>query len=252
MSTFILVHGSWHAAWCWYKVVPRLEHAGHRAIAIDLPGHGRDHRPFGQVTMQDCVEAIGVAIEQADEPPILVAHSRGGLPVTQAAEAFSGRIRLLIYLAAFLVPDGETVVPLAISDKTSLILPNLDIDREGGFDMLRQSAFREALYADCSEEDVALATMLLDHEPSGPTNTAISTTADRYETVPRAYIELTEDRAVTHALQKRMQERVPCRESVAIATSHSAYFSRPDELTSALIGLAERHALPITSVRSRG
>ncbi len=29
MSNFILVHGSWHGAWCWYKIVPRLRALGH-------------------------------------------------------------------------------------------------------------------------------------------------------------------------------------------------------------------------------
>ena len=38
MSTYVLVHGSWHAAWCWYKITARLQAAGHKAIVPDLPG----------------------------------------------------------------------------------------------------------------------------------------------------------------------------------------------------------------------
>lgn len=79
MSTFVLVHGSWHAAWCWYKIVPRLERAGHRAIAIDLPGHGLDQTPLTDVTMDSYVDAIGGAVDEAGEPVVLVAHSRGGI-----------------------------------------------------------------------------------------------------------------------------------------------------------------------------
>jgi pimeloyl-ACP methyl ester carboxylesterase len=245
MSTFVLVHGSWHAAWCWYKIVPRLEASGQRAIAIDLPGHGLDRTPVAEVTMQDYVDAIGAAIDEAGEAVVLVAHSRGGIAVTQASEAFAERVRLAVYLAAFMVPDGETVIPLAVSDPTSLILPNLELNQEGGYDMLRQPAFREALYADCSDEDVELATKLLSPEPSGPTNTPIRTTAERYGRIPRAYIELTQDRAVTPDLQRRMREALPCVETVSLESSHSAYFSMPDELTRALIGLADRHALPL-------
>lgn len=245
MSAFVLFHGSWHAAWCWYKIVPRLEEAGHRAIAIDLPGHGRDQMPVGEVMMRHYVDAIGSAIDAAGEPVVLVGHSRGGIAITQAAEAHAERVRLLVYLAAFLVPGGQTVIPLALSDTTSLIMPNLDINREGGYDMLRQPAFRETLYADCSDEDVALCNLLLAPEPSGPTNTPIHTTAERFERVPRVYIELTQDRAVTPALQRRMQETMPCRETVALEASHSAYFSKPDELTGALIALTDRHALAL-------
>ena len=42
MSTYVLIHGSWHGAWCWYKIIPLLEQVGHKAITLDLPGHGRD------------------------------------------------------------------------------------------------------------------------------------------------------------------------------------------------------------------
>ncbi len=42
MSTYVLIHGSWHGAWCWYKIIPLLAQAGHTAIVLDLPGHGRD------------------------------------------------------------------------------------------------------------------------------------------------------------------------------------------------------------------
>ena len=45
MAHFILVHGAWHGAWCWYKVVPLLRAAGHRVDAINLPGHGIDRTP---------------------------------------------------------------------------------------------------------------------------------------------------------------------------------------------------------------
>ena len=33
----VLVHGAWHGAWCWERVVPLLEAAGHRAVVVDLP-----------------------------------------------------------------------------------------------------------------------------------------------------------------------------------------------------------------------
>ena len=45
MATFVLVHGAWHGAWCWDKVVPLLEAKGHTVVAPDLPGHGDDETP---------------------------------------------------------------------------------------------------------------------------------------------------------------------------------------------------------------
>ena len=39
---FVFIHGAWHAARSWDKVVPLLEAAGHYCVAIDLPGSGRN------------------------------------------------------------------------------------------------------------------------------------------------------------------------------------------------------------------
>ena len=36
---FVLIHGGFHAAWCWSTTIPELERLGHEAIAIE-PGHG--------------------------------------------------------------------------------------------------------------------------------------------------------------------------------------------------------------------
>ncbi|MBI1815305.1 MAG: alpha/beta fold hydrolase [Deltaproteobacteria bacterium] len=235
MSTYVLVHGSWHGAWCWYKIVPRLEQAGHTVVALDLPSHGRDRTPPGDVSMADYVEAIGRVLDAADEPVVLVGHSRGGLAITQAAEERPEKIRSLVYLAAFLIGDGETILPLAFADTDSLIMPNLDVDQDAGWDMLRRDAFKATLYADCSEDDVALAHALLTPEPSGPTNTPMRTTAQRFGRIPRVYIELLQDRAVSPALQRQMYTAMPCRKVLSIDASHSAYFSRPDELASKIL-----------------
>ena len=84
MSTYLLVHGSWHGAWCWYKITARLKAAGHTVIVPDMPGHGRDWRPPGELTMQDFVDTITQAIDAANEPVVLVVHSRNGIVATQA------------------------------------------------------------------------------------------------------------------------------------------------------------------------
>jgi pimeloyl-ACP methyl ester carboxylesterase len=240
MSTYVLIHGSWHGAWCWYKITPRLEAAGHKVIVPDMPGHGRDWRPPGQVTMRDYVETITNVLDGQNEPVVLVVHSRGGLPVTQAAEERPNKIRTLVYLAAFLPPIGESV-SLAQSrndgwgrDPDSQSGPNTDVNREAGWDMLRREVFHDVLYADCPNEDLALANALLTPEPRGPhspTEVPIRTTPENFGRIPRVYIELTQDKAVSWPLQKRMYTATPCQLVLSISASHSAYFSQPDELT---------------------
>ena len=80
----------------------------------------------------------------------------------------------------------------------SLLGPYMVVDREAGCDMLGREGFREALYADCADEDVALANALLTPEPRGPlspTNSPIRTTPENFGRIPRFYIELTQESA---------------------------------------------------------
>ncbi len=232
MSNFVLVlvHGSWHAAWCWYKIAPRLRARGHRVEVPDLPGHGRDRAELAKVTLDDYVERANAAIERCGRPVVLVAHSRSGIVASQTVERHPEAVQTVVYLAAYLLRDGETVLDLARHDRDSLVMPNLDVDPAGNWDMLRAEAFEPALYADCPPEDVALAHMLLTPEPLAPSRTSIRTSQERFGRVRRVYIELTQDRAVSPMLQRRMYTATRCDEVRSIAASHSAYFSVPDEL----------------------
>ena len=45
----VLVHGAWHGAWCWGPAVAALAADGISAVAIDLPGHGNDPGPMGDL-----------------------------------------------------------------------------------------------------------------------------------------------------------------------------------------------------------
>jgi pimeloyl-ACP methyl ester carboxylesterase len=187
--------------------------------------------PLGDVTLDSYIERIHDAVDRAPGPVVLVAHSRGGIAATQAAEGRHERVDKLVYLAAYMLRDGESVLDVALHDSDSLVLANLDFDPDGHWDMLRAEAFEPALYADCSAEDVALAHMLLTPEPAAPSQTPMRISDERFGSIPRVYIELLEDKAVSPMLQKRLYTAMPCEEVRSIAAGHSAYFSQPDELT---------------------
>jgi pimeloyl-ACP methyl ester carboxylesterase len=86
MKTFILIHGSWHSAWNWHKVIPLLESKGHKAIAIDLPGMGRDKTPIQGVKMKSTVAKICELIDSVEGKVILVGHSKNGIMISQTAQ----------------------------------------------------------------------------------------------------------------------------------------------------------------------
>jgi pimeloyl-ACP methyl ester carboxylesterase len=239
MHTFILIHGSWHSAWNWHKVVPILEKQGHRALAIDLPGMGRDKTPVQEVTMAATVQQLCALIDSVDGQVILVGHSKNGIMISQVAEYRPEKIDKLIYLAAYLIPDGKTQAEYSAQDTAGLLKPYVTRYPETRSHTLQTAIYREGLYHDCDESITELAKLLLSHEPMESGNTPLHLTPENYGRVRRFYIECTEDRAVTPFIQQKMYTETPCEKVYRLPCSHSPFFSRPEELCAVFLEIAE-------------
>jgi pimeloyl-ACP methyl ester carboxylesterase len=237
MKTFILIHGSWHSAWNWHKVIPLLEKAGHKAIAIDLPGMGRDKTPIESVKMKTTVEKICELIDSIPGKLILVGHSKNGIMISQAAEYRPHKIEKLVYLAAYLIPDGKTQREYSVLDTEGWLKPYVTQHPETNSHTLQPEIFKEGLYHDCEEDITELAKVLLSHEPVESGITPIELTEENFGSIPRVYIECTEDRAVTPFIQKLMYTETPCEKVYSLPTSHSPFFSKPKELVEILVQL---------------
>lgn len=238
MKTFILVHGSWHCAWNWHKVIPLLEKAGHRAIAIDLPGMGRDKTPIENVRMEQTVRKLCTLIAAQEDKVILVGHSKNGIMISQAAEYIPGKIEKLVYLAAYLVPHGKTQREYSLQDTGGVLKPFVTMHPELQAHTLQPEIYREGLYHDCDDSITEMAKLLLGHEPVESGICPLHLTDENFGRVPRYYIECTEDRAVTPFIQQKMYTETPCRKVYQMETSHSPFFSKPAELVAILENIA--------------
>lgn len=237
MATYVLIHGAWHGAWCWNNVVPRLEKQGHRVLAPDLPGHGRDKTPIPQVSLQAYADRACEVLDAQSEPVVLVGHSMGGLVITQAAEQRPQKIKTLVYLTAFLLRDGESLLEVAEGDTEAQVLPNLIMAPDETYATVREDALKEVFYGDCSDEDVARARSLLVPQATAVFATPVHTTAENFGRIPRVYIECLLDRAISPAVQKKMHTALPCQKVISMETSHSPFFSAPEALAAHLATL---------------
>ena len=236
MSHILLIHGSWHGAWCWRKVAPLLEREGNRVSVIDLPGRGRNPARPISVGLRG-LEKAALKMLPAGEQTTVVAHSRYGILASRLAERAPERIARTIYLASFMLPPGAVAASYARRDKGSDILNHVQIGRIGLWDRLAPDCYQEILYHDCGEEDLALARLMLTREPLRPALARLKLTEGRYGSVPRAYIRLTEDRAVSPYLQDLLIEQVKADRVESLKSSHSAYFSQPDALARTILRL---------------
>jgi pimeloyl-ACP methyl ester carboxylesterase len=239
MTTFVLIHGGWAGGWTWERVAPLLEAAGHRAVAPDLPGHGSDRTPISEITLERYVDRVLEALDAAAEPVVLVGHSSGGVVITQAAERRPEKVRRLVYLCAYLPGDGQSLFDLGQTDADGLILPNLVVSEDRSSARVKDEVLREALFADCAEEDYERAVArFVPAEPLAPAATPVRVTPANFGRVPRAYIECLRDRAMSPELQRRMYTAVPCNEVIAMETGHSPHYAAPETLAARLGALA--------------
>jgi pimeloyl-ACP methyl ester carboxylesterase len=111
VSTFVLVHGAWHGGWCWERVTPLLEAAGHRVTTPTLTGLGeRCDLASAQVNLDSHIDDLLRHFEfERLSGVVLVAHSYAGFVAFGAAEKAAGEIARLVLLDAFIPLDGETM-----------------------------------------------------------------------------------------------------------------------------------------------
>src|SRR5436190_24308437 len=97
MRNVVLVHGSFHGAWCWEPVIEELRARGAgEIVAVELPFTG----------FRDDVSAARAACEATGPDTVLCGHSYGGIVISAAAAGLAD-VRHLVYLAAFLTDVGE-------------------------------------------------------------------------------------------------------------------------------------------------
>jgi pimeloyl-ACP methyl ester carboxylesterase len=238
MKTFILIHGSWHSSWNWHKVIPILEKQGHKVIAIDLPGMGRDKKPIEDVRFQTTVQGICDLIDTIEGKIILVGHSKNGIVISQVAEYRSEKIEKLIYLAAYLIPNGKTQAEYSAMDVNGVLKPYVTRYPEYNSHILQSEIYKEGLYHDCDENITELAKLLLSHETVESGIVPLQLTDEKFGSVRRFYIECTEDKAVTPFIQQKMYNETICEKVYQMHSSHSPFFSKPQELCDIFLEIA--------------
>lgn len=227
--TIHLVHGAWHGSWCWSKVASMLEAQGQRVVARDLPGLGEDRTSATEISLKTYVDSICDQLTEEAEPVLLLGHSMGGIVISEVAERLPDKIRGLVYVSAYLLCDGESIMQLAQEDADlAQLAPYLVSD--GVVCTFQPDKIREIFYAHCSDSDAESAVARLVPQPLVAFGTPVHVTPERFGRIPKFYVQCMEDRAVPVSVQQRMLAATPCQQVVAITTDHSPFLSAPEEL----------------------
>jgi pimeloyl-ACP methyl ester carboxylesterase len=236
MARFVLVHGAFHGAWCWEPLIAELAAAGrHVAHAVDLPGAGEDETPVDQVTLDAYAERICSRLAEHPEPVTLVGHSMGGVAITHAAARCPERVARLVYVAAFVPADGQSLVDLANLPEGAGdgVQANMVVEGDPPVATMPQTAAREVFYAECAPERATWALERLRGQPVVPFVTPVALGANGGGPAA-AYVVAAQDRAIPPALQRRMAAEGGATDVVEVDTDHSPFLSRTAELAAIL------------------
>ena len=232
-ATVVLVHGAWHGAWCWEKVIPLLDDARVASIAFDLPGHGESDEPLTDLAGD--AAALARVLDGVDDV-VVCGHSFGGAVVS---EGVGGRdVRHLVFLAAFPLLPGESTITAATDAVVEADVAHTGLGAamriEDGISSVAPDRATELFFADCAEDDAAKAVERLCGQHMAELGGVA--TQDAWQRLPSTYVVCTEDRAVSPSLQRVLARR--CTHTLEWPTSHSPFLSRPELVADLLIELA--------------
>jgi pimeloyl-ACP methyl ester carboxylesterase len=133
MATFVLVHGAWRGSWCWKRVRKALQAQGHEVYTPTLTGLGeRSHLLSPDVNLDTHIEDVSGLIQWEElTDVVLCGHSYGGCVVTGVADRLPGRVGALVYLDAFVPEDGQSLFDLLPGPHTAQLLEAARRDGEG-------------------------------------------------------------------------------------------------------------------------
>jgi pimeloyl-ACP methyl ester carboxylesterase len=132
-TTYVLVHGAWHGSWCWKRVRPALQSAGHNVFTPTLTGLGeRSHLNSAAVDLSTHIADIVNLIRWEElSNVVLCGHSYAGSVIAGVADQMPDRIRSLVFLDAFLLKDGESFMDIVPPEAAQAIRDQAKATGEG-------------------------------------------------------------------------------------------------------------------------
>jgi len=211
-ATIVFCHGIWADGSCFNKVIPVLQAAGHKAMAVQ----------YGLDSYEEDLADVKRTLNRVEGPVLLVGHSYGGATITGAGT--DPRVTGLVYIAAVAPDAGETVQD-QLNKYPSEIFNHVEAADDRAW-MLPSGTKHFA--GDLTEEDqkVVWATH---YPPSTDLFNQQKLTADQvaWRTKPSWYVLATGDRTVNPDLQRWVSKRMGA-EVTEVASSHVPMLSRPD------------------------
>lgn len=223
--TIVLVHGAFADGSAWESVIPILQKAGYKAIAVQEP----------LTSFADDVAATKRVIDAQDGNVVAVGHSYGGA-VISAAAAGNPHVKALVYVTAFAPEQGEKIGVLYEKFGKAPLLGALRPD-SAGFLYIDAKEYRNVFAADVPE--LKTNVMAVTQKPIAKTAFEGSIEhAPAWKSIPSWFFVANQDRALLPELQRFMAKRMGAKTS-EFKTSHVPFVSKPQEVAKFIMDAAK-------------
>ena len=223
--TLVLVHGAWHGGWCWKKLTPLLEKAGHEVFAPTLTGLGeRSHLLSPTVELTTHINDILAVLQYEDlHDVVLVGHSYGGMVIAGVAEKARARLAQLVFLDAFLPEDGKAVKDYAPLSPT----------RDDGWRVPVPGT--PPRFGVTNERDIAWMEPRLGDHPNRTFTEPVRLSDGKNGSLPQSFIQCTKAPFFSEAAERAKRQGFRWRE--LFAAGHDAMIAQPEALAKVLLEL---------------
>lgn len=212
-TTVVLVHAAWADGSSWNKVTGELQRKGFEVVAAQIP----------LTSFTDDVAVLKKVLFRQKGPIILAGHSYGGAVITAAA-AGNSNVRALVYIAAIVPDEGETVADVFRRVPPHPSSPKLEPDADG-FLWLTVDGFRNAFAPDASASETAL--MAATQKPISLKCLGEPMANPAWREKPTWFLIAEKDLMVSPETQRftaaRMKSKI-----VSLPVDHTPLVSRPD------------------------
>ena len=237
-TAIVLVHGAWHGAWCWKRVLPLLRGAGIETHAVTLTGVGeRAHLLSADVDLHTHIQDV-VGLIEAEElrRVVLVGHSYGGMVITGVADRLErdqpGRLARLVYLDASVPSPGD-----------SWSTPHPPETRQARIDAATASGGLsfpppDATVFGLEGEDRVWVNRRQTPQPFRVYQQPLEFNAARVASLPRTFIDCNRPALPTIAAARKRVREEPGWQVFELATGHDPMVSEPEALASLLLAIS--------------
>jgi pimeloyl-ACP methyl ester carboxylesterase len=232
--TIVLVHGSFADASGFNEVIHQLQARGYTTVAPSNPLR----------TLVTDAAYVRSVLESVDGPIVLVAHSYGGMVITNAATGLPN-VEALVYINGFAPAEGEAALDLAYKFPGSMLTPDhltvrpypaTDSSESGQEAYINADVFHEAFAADLDEATTGV--MAATQRPIDFAALQQPSGSPAWEAIPSWFIVGEDDHTIPAELHRYMAERAGAVQTVELPASHVVMMSRPTEVVDVIVAAA--------------